>query len=49
LADDDGVVPARLWEFYDEIYTDDFPAFIWDRKRVKFSNREAALGLGSEA
>jgi len=44
----DGVVPAGLWEFYDEIYTDDFPTFIRDRKQVKFSDREAALGLRLE-
>ena len=44
----DGVVPARLWEFHDEVYADDLPTFVRDRKRVKFADRESALGLSSE-
>jgi len=45
----DGVISSGLWEFHNEIYADDFPVFIRDREWVEFSDREAALGLGSEA
>jgi len=45
----DGIISSGLWEFHDEVHTDDFPAFLWDQKQVKFSNQEAALRLGLEA
>ena len=43
-----GVVSSGLREFHDEIYTYDFPTFLWDWKWVELSDREAALGLGSK-
>jgi len=35
----DGVVSARFWEFQDEVYADDVPAFFRDRKWLEFSSR----------
>jgi len=45
----DGVVPARFWEFQDEVYTDDVPAFFQDQEWLEFPGRWAALYLSAEA
>ena len=33
----DGVISARFWEFRDQVYADDVPAFFREWKRLEFS------------
>ena len=45
----DGIMSMQVWKLYNEVYTDDIPAILWDGERVKLSSWTMPLNLSPKA